>query len=112
MSKMVCNICGSDHIVEYDYRGGTIFAECEMCNAHGDTAVFTHYENVFDTITTSPEVLAEKFVYLKGERIWRRRRRESVICRVWASLLTGDEYKSKAEAVVATIEKLKEVKDE
>ena len=67
---------------------------------------------LFDKITVSPEVLAEKFVFSRGERYCRRRRCETVCYEVWWSALTGEEYKSKAEAIAATVAELKGGEDE
>lgn len=53
---------------------------------------------VFDRITASPEVLAEKLVYrYDGNGTWR------------SFLLYGYEFLTKEEAIAATVEKLKEV---
>ena len=68
--------------------------------------------SLFDKITASPEVLAEKFVFSSGERCWLRRIRETVFYEAWWSALTGEEYKSKAEAIAATVAELKGGGDE
>ena len=71
-------------------------AICDKCPArnplrHG-------YNSVFNQITQSPEVLAEKLVYrYDGNGIWR------------SFLLYGYEFLTKKEALTATVEKLKEV---
>ena len=117
MSKMICNSCGSDHIVEYDYCGGTIFAECEICGARGDTAFFTHYENVFDRITASLEVLAEKLVhptYGMVSRTWDFEKDTWGTAEpTWSSTVLPSNkcYATKEDAVAATIAKLKEAAD-
>jgi hypothetical protein len=103
MSKMICNICGSDRIVEDGYYGGTTFAECEICNANGDIDFIAHYETLFDRITASPEVLAEEFVEMMYDRVAGDYR--------YYSMLTGEFYNSREEAIAATIEKLKEVEN-
>lgn len=55
-------------------------------------------QTVFDRITASPEVLAEKLVYrYDGNGTWR------------SFLLYGYEFLTKEEAIAATVAKLKEV---
>ena len=62
-------------------------------------------KTVFQTITTSPEELAEKLVYL-------------IVCekdtrmRGWTSNVVQSVFETKAEAIATTVEKLKEVCDE
>lgn len=67
---------------------------CESC-AHYD-----HPITLFDHITASPEVLAEKLLYAPlGE-----------FCKLWYStVLPGEHWNVKAEAIAATLERLKEV---
>lgn len=56
---------------------------------------------LFDRITQSPEVLAERLVYrYDGNGTWR------------SFLLYGYEFLTKSEAIAATVAKLKEVCDE
>lgn len=103
MSKK-CPDCGSLNVEEvFDNE-----AYCKDCFLHC-AADDLEDASVFDRITESPEVLAETFVFSRGERYWRRRRCETVCYEVWWSALTGEEYKSKAEAITATLERLKEV---
>ena len=75
---------------------------CEVCRWEDND-----HPSLFYQITRSPEVLAEKFVFSRGERYWRRRRCETVCYEVWWSALTGEEYKSKVEAIAATATELK-----
>lgn len=56
---------------------------------------------LFDRITTSPEVLAEEFVEKTYDRIEVEYR--------YYSMLTGDFYDTEAEAIAATVAKLKKV---
>lgn len=66
---------------------------------------------IFDRITTSPEVLAEKLVYPKGEKlccIGTDNRYEYKM--MWGSvLLPGITFKEYAEAYLSTVAKLEEV---
>lgn len=57
-------------------------------------------QTVFDRITQSPEVLAEKLVYYLRYG------------NCYASSIISDVFKSKEEAIAATVAKLKEVTDE
>jgi hypothetical protein len=106
MSKMICNICGSDRIVEDGYYGGTTFAECEICNANGDIDFIAHYETIFDRITASEEVLAEKFVI---------KQRNSFGGSSYKAILLVDEngnyrdFYSRKKAIAATVARLNEV---
>lgn len=58
---------------------------------------------LFHRITSSPEVLAEKFVYCENEE-------HIFSCASWRSTLLGNtSYARKGEAIAATVEKLKEI---
>ena len=58
-------------------------------------------QNLFQQITESPEVLAEKFVYYLPGVGW-----------YFSTLFDGDTcWKTRAEAITATLKELKEVKD-
>ena len=63
--------------------------------------------SVFDRITASPEVLAEKLVYqfigYDGNGLFHG---------YWKSTITDEDYATKEEAIAATVEKLKEVCNE
>lgn len=68
-------------------------------------ACYHVFQTIFDSITASPEVLAEKLVY---QFIAYDRHGLFVSC--WRSVLTGDiEYYTEAEAIAATLAKLQEV---
>ena len=82
--------------------GGSVFGiyidgECEYVNNM----------TVFDRITTSPEVLAEKLVFqfigYDGNGLFHG---------YWKSTITDWDYNTKSEAIAATVAKLKEVADE
>lgn len=102
-----CPRCGNTNISwvrNYDEHALYICLDCMQ-------GFYLPPRTLFDHITASLEALAEKFVFSRGERCWRRRRCETVFYEVWWSALTGEEYKSKVEALSATIEKLKEAYD-
>lgn len=65
-----------------------------------------HYlpKTIFDRITTSPEVLAPHFVFLKAVFVTNINPQQQ-----WISTLAGDVYPTKAEAIAATVARLKEV---
>lgn len=73
----------------------------EMCG--GFTQIQKPPKTLFDTITSSPEVLAPNFVYyIEGKY--------SLFGRRWKSTLTGDVcYVNRSSAIAATVAKLKEV---
>lgn len=92
-----CPFCGSIRIVETLKGDKGICLNCE--SFLNDKSKPT----VFDRITASPEVLAEKLVYrkyyiLRGE--------------TWTSNVLTSEFETKTEAIAATVAKLKEVCDE
>lgn len=86
--------------------------KCPECQTEFPERAFPKEITVFDHITESPEALAGKFIFSRGERYWRRRRCETVCYEVWWSALTGEEYRSKDEAFDATLKRLKEVYSE
>lgn len=95
MSKKICGDC-----VHFDgrascshrYRG--TWGGCKACSEYTEIGKPT----LFDRITASPEVLAEKLVYrYDGNGTWR------------SFLLYGYEFLTQAEAISATVAKLKEV---
>ena len=61
-------------------------------------------KTVFDRITASPEVLAEKLVSLNAVFVTNINPKQQ-----WISTLTEDVYPTKAEAIAATVARLKEV---
>lgn len=60
-------------------------------------------QTVFHRITASPEVLAEKLVYLVKEKA------DSGTYNYWSSTISCDVWLKKSEAIAATVKKLKEV---
>ena len=103
MSKK-CPKCESKdiHITYYPAPTDNM-ATCYGCG-YADLAERFPEQTVFDRITTSPEVLAEKLVYRTIEIAVNR-----VIYSCWKSTITEEAYRTKAEAIAATVAKLKEV---
>lgn len=102
-----CPQCESKdiHITEYPSPTNSM-ATCYGCGFAGQLEQFPE-QSVFDHITESPKVLAEKLVYQ-----FIAYDRDGLFVSHWRSTLTGDkEYLSKPEAVAATIKELeKELK--
>ena len=99
MSKM-CTLCGSTDVVPC---GNNLFGEpMLMCNNCKEPGVVAKFEDctVFQQITQSPETLAEKLVY-HGVTSWDDEFYASTIC--------NEIYKTRAEAIAATVAMLKEV---
>ena len=97
MSKK-CRNCGCSEIDQTGrYVDGSVSYKCRKCGTH--FMLFT----VFKTITSSPEVLAEKLVveYRHGVKDY-----------AYYSTVTCELYNTKAEAIAATVAKLKEVANE
>ena len=100
-----CPYCGSTDVMWVRNYAERALYMCNEC-IHG---FYLPPRTLFEHITESPEALAEKFIFSRGERHWRRRRCETVCYEAWWSTLAGEEYRSKAEAFDATVAKLKEV---
>lgn len=103
----ICPDCGSylfcyEHTEDNDWQ----LCTCERCGSSGTPEDFL-YNSVFARITTSPEVLAEKLVYRTIELAVNR-----VTYSCWKSTITEESYRTKAEALAATMAKLKELKHE
>jgi hypothetical protein len=101
MSNLVCKNCKSVAVEYEDYCGGTSYFRCKTCGMRGNKDKFTQV-TVFDHITASPEVLAEKFIGLIFDHRFTSKYR-------YYSMLTGEFYNSREEAHAATVAKLKEV---
>jgi hypothetical protein len=112
MSKK-CPKCESIAVVYEDYVGGTSFYRCQTCGYRGsDFALPT----VFDCITASPEVLAEKFVYETQEFFYDDDHKPIPNHTYYVSLLLVSEvtgrkiyFETREQAVAATVARLKEV---
>jgi hypothetical protein len=101
MSKK-CSWCGGK--VNAGFAGDGYY--CPHCNENltdKDVLPMT----VFEQITDSPEVLAPIFVFLKASFVTNLNPKQQ-----WISTLTGEVYPTRAEAIAATVAKLKEVCDE
>ena len=109
MSKKTCKDClhcsieGADEVYccgmpwHYPFGGSdTVTLDKEAC----EHFLERDKQTFFDRITASPEVLAEKLLYAPlGE-----------FCKLWYStVLPGEHWNVKSEAVAATVAKLKEV---
>ena len=105
MSKLVCKNCKSIAVDYEDYTGGTSYYRCKTCGMRGNKDKFTS-QTLFDRITASPEVLAERlvlsfpFVDCEGQVII-----------AWYSTVKNGRWFTKKEAVAATVAKLKEEVD-
>jgi hypothetical protein len=76
--------------------------KCPECQTEFPERAFSKEITLFDYITTSPEVLAEKLVYLE------------CIDRMWHSTIfpyPENPYPTRNEAIAATVARLKEVGD-
>lgn len=103
MSKK-CPRCGSKdiHITEYPAPTDNM-ATCYGCG-YADLADRFPEHILFDAIAESPEVLAPYFVFLKGVLVTNINPKQQ-----WISTLTGEVYPARAEAITATVAKLKDV---
>ena len=101
MSKRICKNCGSIDIRTTKYSDGGKCYVCNDCCRIGLSDVFPEY-TVFYRLTSSPETLAEKFVYYASVKIGRETRLG------WLSTITGDRfYYLHSEAIAATVAELK-----
>lgn len=102
MSKRICGRCGSTDIEENSLRGEVIWCNCKRCKYFAKVTDFPE-QTVFDKITASPEVLAEKLVYSEWIETFGR----SLL--VYRSTILGSKhFESYTEAITATVAKLKE----
>jgi hypothetical protein len=96
MSNLVCKNCKSVAVEYEDYCGGTSYFRCKTCGMRGNKDKFTQV-TVFDHITASPEVLANFLVFYLPE------------IDKYTSKIIAVFYEDIAEAIAATVAKLKEV---
>jgi hypothetical protein len=103
MSNKVCPQCSCTDIAQdwYTHDQGICFV-CNICGFVGDAAEFRD-QTLFLRITTSPEVLADKLVY---KTLCVAVNRVTYSC--WKSTITEEAYRTKEEAIAATVAKLKE----
>lgn len=100
MSKRICERCKSENLIEDTFYGGTRYYLCVNCLCRGDKESFPK-KTLFHQITSSLEVLAEKFVE-KQEDKW------DDADYAYYSYLTKEWYATESEAIAATVAKLKE----
>ena len=97
MSKK-CPDCGSLNVEEvFDNE-----AYCKDCFLHC-AADDLEDASVFERITASPDVLVEKLVYLVRDSY------NGAINFYWRSTIIDKAWKTKSEAIAATLERLKEL---
>lgn len=99
----ICPECGSyrvtyEHTDDYDWQ----LCTCGCCGCSGTPDEFFH-DSVFARITASPEALAEKLVY---KTLCVGVNRVTYSC--WKSTITEESYRTKEEAIAATVARLKE----
>ena len=97
----ICTVCGGMNI-RTEKRCFDCGSAWRICSSVG-----RGQNSLFDRITASPEVLAEKLVYRTIEIAVNR-----VTYSCWKSTITEDAYRTEAEAIAATVAKLKEVCNE
>ena len=100
MSNLICQECGSSNIQTERRPDG--FHHCIDCRHRWKIGASQPKPTVFHRITASPEVLAENLVYMRivswdDEINW-----YSVILKSYC-------FRTKAEAIAATVARLKEV---
>lgn len=105
MSKK-CHYCGGNaEFIGKNWDNEDVF-RCKKCGKQGRDNCFSDRPTVFHRITTSPEVLAPKFVYHvtsfldgldKPKKIW------------YSTLINNQYFNTELEAKRATVSKLKEV---
>ena len=114
MTKRICENCKSTNIRKDKYiDNGSDCYICEDCCRVGKADEFPEY-TVFHQITSSPEVLAPKLVYrsfirreeIRGNGLFLEVVPIKIKC--YKSKVTpGVHYKNSAEAIAATVAKLK-----
>lgn len=105
MINLVCKDCKSKDVTPY--TPGIFGGSRHKCNSCGNISFTEDFvePTLFDRITASPEVLAEKFVY-----DWGHLCHNGDIRIYWKSTILPDTvFGGKAEALAATVARLKEV---
>jgi hypothetical protein len=113
MSDLVCQNCKSIAVEYEDYVGGTSYYRCKTCGMRGNEDKFTQV-TLFDRITASLEVLAEKLVYVIKQLFTisgtsRENPGGYEVKTKWFSTIVDGEFDSKSAAIAATLARLKEV---
>jgi hypothetical protein len=103
MSNRICGKCGSHKVVDAGSYAGSYFFKCETCGQSGMREEFPEM-TLFHQITASPEVLAESVVHTYEMAIG-----GSMFRVYWTSPFVDNLYLDKAEAIAATVARLKEV---
>ena len=98
MNNRICKKCKSRKVVEDCYYAGSTFYRCENCKEVGMQDNFPK-QTAFDLITQSPETLAMELVFWGHDKDgeW------------YTSHFLDEDYPTEAEAIAATVAKLKEV---
>ena len=111
MSNRICGKCKSHKVADLGSYAGSTFYKCEDCEQVGMRDKFPEM-TLFDRINASPEVLAEKLVYRRNCKIIHQDDKSTM--EYWtyswkSSVITGQSFETKPEAIAATVAKLKEV---
>lgn len=106
MSNRICGRCKSSVVVPWNNVKD--FYKCMNCSAMGYAEKFPE-KTLFDRITASPEVLAEKLVYCEKWTITSEHPEKGKEHEYWSTPFVDDLYPTKEQAIAATVEKLKEV---
>ena len=93
------NKCCLNCKIHWDREGG-----CEVCRWEDE-----NNPSLFYRITRSPETLAEKLVYCEKWTITSEHPEKGKEYEYWSTPLIDMYYPTKAEAIAATVAKLKEV---
>jgi hypothetical protein len=119
--KFSCPNCDSEKIAIEKRPGG--WFHCQDCHYSWQPYpvrfgfdVPSHKPTIFNRITASPEVLAEKLVFCAEYKTIRPMYLEGkggiVVAEVWKSTIIPDAtFSSEPEAIAATVAKLKEVEN-
>ena len=102
LRNRVCGRCNSTFIIPHERIASHY--QCQKCGCFGRIETFPEM-TIFHQITSSEEVLAEKFVYPTA---YVEPHYTHLITR-WHSTVTEGEWETKPEAITATRWKLKEV---
>ena len=113
MSNRICKRCRSTNVFVHASCGGTTYYYCNACQDWGEKDQFPE-QTVFDRITASPEVLAEKLVYQRHCKMIHQNDKRTI--EYWtyswkSTVIQGQSFETKAEAIAATVAKLKEIEN-
>ena len=110
-----CKTCGNVTVADAGYYAGSSFYQCETCGRRGMSDIFPQ-ATVFHKLTASPEVLAEKLVYVIKQLFTisgtsRGNLGEYEVKTKWFSTIVDGDFDSEPEAIAATLKKLNEVEE-